>query len=223
MNRSTTGFGVPAVGKRLGVERGLGLRLVERHVVVAHLALVEAVVRELAAVGRPPHRRALAQLFAVHPAGGAVFDAACGAAVGRDRARVAAVGGAQPDVAIVVEGLQRAVRRSRRLELPPAIRRSPRPTCLARPPGPAAAANLRRLQRRDVVAIALAVPVVLERLAPFRPRRQEGAPAIAVGASRATRCASSYPGIVFRRSCAAARVSGSSKSTQRIFLIAITI
>jgi hypothetical protein len=46
---------------------------------------------------------------------------------------------------------------------------------------------------------------------------------IAVGASRATRCARSYPGIVFRRSCAAASVSGSSKSTQRIFLIAITI
>ncbi len=54
--------------ERLGVERRLPLRLVERHVVIADIALVESVVGELAAVGRPPHRRALTQFFAVDPA-----------------------------------------------------------------------------------------------------------------------------------------------------------
>jgi hypothetical protein len=101
----------------LGVERWLHVRLVEDDVIVADVALVEPVVREHPAVGRPPHRGALAQLLAVDPARGAVLDPARRAAVGRRRAFATAVRGAEPDVAIAVEGGHRSVRRDRRLVL----------------------------------------------------------------------------------------------------------
>src|SRR3954469_17731398 len=107
--------------KCLGVERVVGPRLVERDVVVADITFVEPVVGQLPAVGRPPHRGALTQFLAVHPAGGAVLDAPVDAAVGGDRTDIAVGGGTDPDVAILVEGLQHSVWRRRRSGLPPAI------------------------------------------------------------------------------------------------------
>src|SRR6185295_18128223 len=96
------GVGGAGRGERFGVQSGLDLRLVQRHVVVAHVALVEAVVGELPAVRRPPHRGVLAQLLAVHPAGRPVLDAAADAPVVRDGARVLIVRGADPNVAVLV-------------------------------------------------------------------------------------------------------------------------
>jgi len=94
---------------RLDVERVLDLRLVHLQVIVRHLLLVESVIGDSRAVGRPPHRGALCQLFAVHPARGPVLDAVLFAAVGGERNGVAAVGRTQPHVAILVERFQRLV------------------------------------------------------------------------------------------------------------------
>ena len=96
---------------RLGVERVVDLGLVEGHVVVGDRALVEAVVGELRAVRRPPHGRRLIQFLAVHPARRAVFDAPLHTAVRCDCALAGGV--AQPQIAILVDRGEPAVRRGR--------------------------------------------------------------------------------------------------------------
>src|SRR5215208_2412901 len=72
---------------RFDVQRVVQLRETRRQIEVGNLALVEPIEGELLSIGRPPHRRALAELFAVHPTRGAVLDARLYAALGRDRCR----------------------------------------------------------------------------------------------------------------------------------------
>ena len=94
----------------LDVHHALHLGLVELQVEVGHAALVEAIEGELRAIGRPPHRRVLVELLAVHPAADRVLRALRRVAIGRDRALVRAARLAQPQVAILVERLELAVR-----------------------------------------------------------------------------------------------------------------
>src|SRR5262249_5392398 len=109
---------------RLDVERVLNLREGGRQIEVVNLAFVEAVVRELLAVRRPPHRGSLAKLFAVHPARRAEFDSCLNAAVARDLGRVCARGIADPYVAILVDRAVVARRSNREIELASASRLS---------------------------------------------------------------------------------------------------
>ena len=127
----------------LGVHGALQLGLIELQVVVGNAALVEAIERHLAAVGRPPDGGDLIELFAVDPARGAVLDALVGAAVAGDGGL--GLGGEihQIDVAVlvVVLGPQRAVRRIGGGVLASALRRA------LSAPAPAAAGRRRRPRR----------------------------------------------------------------------------
>src|SRR5207302_8765510 len=84
-----------------------------------------------------PHRRALPQLLAVHPARRPVLDARLLAAVGRELNRAPARRVAQPDVAILVKGAMRPVGRERELELASAIGLAATTAAPAPPPPPA--------------------------------------------------------------------------------------
>ena len=180
----------------LGVHGALQLGLIELQVVVGNAALVEAIERHLAAVGRPPDGGDLIELFAVDPARGAVLDALVGAAVAGDGGL--GLGGEihQIDVAVlvVVLGPQRAVRRIGGGVLASALRRAlsaPAPAAAGRVGG---LAERRRLPRRDVVAVPLAVEGVLEALAigapgrrsrrPTSPRRQSAARSSGIARNR---------------------------------------
>src|SRR5262249_44591862 len=110
---------------RLDVERVLKLREIRREVEVGDLALVEPVERQLLPIWRPPHRRALAQLLAVDPTRGSVFDASLVAAVRRDRNGVRARRVADPHVAILVDRAVVAGGRNGRGELAATLGLSP--------------------------------------------------------------------------------------------------
>ena len=165
---------------RLDVVRALNLGLIELQVVVEDLLLVEAVVGDLAAVGRPPDRARLSELLAVHPARRAVLDAVLVVAVGRDGRLVGAGDFAHPQVAIAIEGFELAVGRIGRRGLTSALDARPAPAAAA--PAPAAAgrrvgrrAELCRGARSDIEAIALAVEHVLDAAAVCAPRAAERA------------------------------------------------
>ena len=151
------------LGIGLDVVLALDLGLIELEVIVGDLHLVEPVVRDLRAVGGPPHRARLRELLAVDPARRPVLDAVLLAAVGRNLRLAAAAGVAQPEVARPVESLQRLVRGIRgcrlaaSLDAPSAAAAAARARRRRRP-------NLRRQPGGHVVAIQLSVPDVLERL-----------------------------------------------------------
>ena len=153
------------LGVGLDVVLALELGLIELEVDSRAPALVEPVVGDLRAVGRPPHRGRLRQLLAVDPARRAVLDAVLLAAVGGDRRFAAAGGVAEPEIAVAVEGLQLPVRRIRGGRLPAALdARRPARRGRSRPVAGAAPISVANFAV-DVVAIQLAVPGVVERLA----------------------------------------------------------
>src|SRR5260370_38167987 len=98
----------------------MGLR--ELEIKVGNLAFVKSVVGDPCAVGRPPHGGALEQLFAVDPPGDGVLDAGFLAAVGGESDLVAALGVAEPEVAILEEGFEPAIGAGGGIELPAARR-----------------------------------------------------------------------------------------------------
>ncbi len=167
---------IGGAGLRVGLDvvRALDLGLVELQVVVDDLLLVEAVVGDLAAVGRPPHGARLRQLLAVHPARGAVLDAVLVVAVGRDRRLVRAGGVAHPEVAIAIERLQLAVGRVGRRGLPAALDARATPSAAASTPAGSAirvghGTQLSGAAGRDVEAIPLPVEDVLDAAAVRAP------------------------------------------------------
>ena len=110
------------LGVRFELERRLHTRQIRRQEVIGNLRLVEAVVRELAAVGRPPHRGFLLELFAVRPAGRSVLHTRLGGTIRRDGGLAPASHVDQPHIAVAIDRFHPAVRRQRRLELASAFR-----------------------------------------------------------------------------------------------------
>src|SRR5260370_8993973 len=115
----------------------------ELEIKVGNVALVKAVVGDPCAVGRPPHGGALEQLFAVDPAGDGVLDAGFLAAVGGESDLVAALGVAEPEVAILEEGFEPAIGAGGGIELP-----------AARPPAPTAPSPTTSPHRSRYVGLA---------------------------------------------------------------------
>ncbi|HXG57306.1 MAG TPA: hypothetical protein VNJ03_18140 [Vicinamibacterales bacterium] len=149
---------------RLDIDTALELRVIELEKIWRHGFLVETVEGELAAVGRPPHRRALRELLAIHPAAGTVLRLVLVVAVRRHGDLDAAGRAGEVDIAVAVERVELLVRGFGRLELPPAFGGS----------ATASAPASRRLRwgdgpdvggclRADVVPKASAVPRVFER------------------------------------------------------------
>ena len=169
--------GRAGLGVGLDVVGALNLGLIELKVVVDDLFFVEAVVRDLAAVGRPPDGARLAELFAVDPARRTVLDAILVVAVSRDRRLVGPIGVAHPQIAIAIERFQLAVGGVGRGGLPAAF--DARAT--ASTTAPAAAASVRRgtklgcAARGDVEAIPLAVEHVFDTGAVGTPGSADGA------------------------------------------------
>jgi hypothetical protein len=112
------------LGICLDIEGVVDLGLVHLQVVIRYLLFVEAVIRELPAVRRPPHRGALFQFLPVDPAGGSVLGAFRLTAIGRDGYLAGAIQVAQPHIPIAIDGLQFPVGRLCGLELPSARRQS---------------------------------------------------------------------------------------------------
>src|SRR5439155_516999 len=78
---------------------------------VRDLALVEAIIGNLFAIGRPPDGRGLVELLSIYPAPGAVFHSGFLTALCRDGRFASSAGVAQPEVAVPVKGAELAVRR----------------------------------------------------------------------------------------------------------------
>ena len=168
------GVGGTGLRVRLDVVRALNLGLIELQVVVENLFLVEAVVGDLPAVGRPPDRARLSELLAVHPARRAVLDPVLVVAISRDAGLVGAGDFAHPQVAVAIESLELAVGRVRRRRLASALDARPAPAAAA----PAATAARRRVAGRaevgraargDIEAIALAFEHVFDAAAVGTP------------------------------------------------------
>ena len=167
---------VGLAGLRIGLDVGLGIELGLVHLqdVIGDLALVEPVVGQLLAVRRPPHGVALGQLLAVDPAGRTVLDAVLDAAFSGDGDLVLAVGVAQPDVAVAIEGLELLVGGDGLGELPAAL--GPSHTTAAQAFGRGGRSTaFDGLFGGQVVLPGLAVPVIGERLAVVGPFHLQGA------------------------------------------------
>src|SRR4029077_14967170 len=90
----------------------------------------------------------------------------------RDGARVLIVGGADPDVAVLVVRLQGAVRSAGRRELPSAVRRRgarASPTSGANGVFCGRSVDLGRASAREIVAVAFAAALVFEGAASIDP------------------------------------------------------
>src|SRR5262249_52921618 len=94
----------------LNVHGVLNRRLVHLQVEVFYLALVETIVSDLRAIGRPPDRGGLAKFFAINPATGPVLNASLSAAVRADGLFVGSVKIGDPQIAIAVKGLRLMIR-----------------------------------------------------------------------------------------------------------------
>jgi hypothetical protein len=168
-------IGDAGLGIRLGIDGALQLGLIELQVIVGDGTLVEPIERELAAVGRPPHRGDLIELFAVDPAGRPILDPPLAAAVGGegDLGLRGLIHQVQIAVLLVEPGAEGAVRRIGEGVLAAALRSA----LAASAPSRAAQgiADRRGLPGRDVVAIPLAVEGVLEAAAVGAPRCRDRA------------------------------------------------
>ena len=83
--------------------------LVQRQIVVGHLAFVEPIKGDFLAVGRPPHGGVLFEFLAIDPARGAVFDAVFVAAVGGQLGFATFLDIGKPKVARAIKGFALAV------------------------------------------------------------------------------------------------------------------
>src|SRR5262249_55636704 len=124
----------------LDVHSALELGLIELQEVIRYGTLVEAIESDLLAVRGPPDRGDLSQLFAVNPARCSILDSRLLIAVRRNGDLIAAVGVAQPQIAVTVEGFQLFIRREGRIKLSPALE-------AARPP----MATSGRARRRRII------------------------------------------------------------------------
>ena len=104
----------------LDIHGVLHRRLVHLQVEVFYLTLVEAIVSDLRAIGRPPDRGGLGKFLAINPATGPVLNATLLAAVRTDGLFARSVKIGDPQIAIAVKGLQLMVGRFDAERLPAA-------------------------------------------------------------------------------------------------------
>src|SRR5690625_7443563 len=81
----------------------LDLRLIELQMIILYLTLIEAVIGELPAIGRPPDRGALSGLLTIDPTSRSILDAALDTPIGRDLELIPPISVAEREVTVRCE------------------------------------------------------------------------------------------------------------------------